>query len=80
MDNENDWTETDESEVEQESDLMMGFVWHDEGKHWHPVAFSYPDSFSEAEVDKLEQFMDRVAQELDNSGFTIPEGAGSQQA
>ncbi|HZU11964.1 MAG TPA: hypothetical protein VFB58_03920 [Chloroflexota bacterium] len=80
MDNDNSWTETDESEVEQESDLMLGFVWHDEEKHWHPVAFSYPDTFSDADVDRLEQFLDRVADELTQAGFTIPEGAGSQSS
>jgi hypothetical protein len=54
------------------SDLLIGFVWHDEGQHWHPAAFSYPDTFSEEQIDQLEELATEFADRLSGSGLTLP--------
>lgn len=70
---------TDEEVADEEfgdiidaSDLLIGFAWHEEGQHWHPAAFSYPDTFTEEQIDQLEQLAGEFADRLSSAGLTLP--------
>jgi hypothetical protein len=71
-----DFSDEEFDDIISASDLLIGFAWHEEGQHWHPAAFSYPDTFSEEQVDQLEQLAGEFADRLSSAGLTLPpEGA-----
>lgn len=54
------------------SDLLIGFAWHEEGQHWHPAAFSYPDTFTDEQIDQLEGLASEFADRLSSASLTLP--------
>lgn len=62
----------DGSEVVELSDLMLGFGWHDEGQHWDLESVSFPDTFTDEQVDRLAQLAGEFAERLTQEGFLLP--------
>jgi len=58
--------------IEEASDLVIGFAWHDDGGHWHPAAFSYPDTFTDEQIDQLESLSNYFAERLTGAGLLLP--------
>lgn len=69
---EEDLGEEEFGDIIDASDLLIGFAWHDEGQHWHPAAFSYPDTFTDEQIDQLEQLAGEFADRLSSAGLTLP--------
>lgn len=68
-----EFDETDEmTEVLEESDLVLGFVWHDEEQHWDLESYSFPETFTEVEVEKLADLAREFAEGLNRAGLVLP--------
>lgn len=67
-----DLAEEEFGDIIDASDLLIGFAWHEEGQHWHPAAFSYPDTFTEEQIDQLEQLAGEFADRLSSASLTLP--------
>jgi hypothetical protein len=67
-----EFTDEQFGDIVDASDLLIGFVWHDDGQHWHPAAFSYPDTFTEEQINSLEELAGEFADRLSSAGLTLP--------
>lgn len=73
MSDEEDFDETEDmTEVLELSDLVLGFTWHDDEQHWDLESYSFPETFTESEVERLAEMAREFAEQLNRAGLVLP--------
>lgn len=73
MNDDMEFVETeDEDEIMEMGDLLLGFAWHDEARHWHVAGYSFPETFTDVQVSRLEALAEDIARRLSEEGLSPP--------